>query len=263
MVGWIILGVFIALIVGLCLIPVGFDAGFEHDALHVSAKVMGMQLQLFPRAKGEEKKPVEEKPKAEKPPEEKKEEKPTTKKKGLPLGLSIQELLEIVKAVLRGLGRFGHKMKVDRFRLIFVASEPDPYYTAMTYGTVNEVLSMLAPLCKKAFTCKDCEVRTGVDFLGNRMQLEFGLGMSIRIGQILGVVFGIAFAALKVVLKSKKRQKREAKLNPPDRAQQEAAAPQTDVQSSSDAVPESEESLSPPPEEPPVNNDNTETRIDS
>lgn len=229
MVGWIILGVLVALIVGLCLIPVGFDAGFEHDALHVSAKAMGIQLQLFPRPKGEVKKPKEEKPKEEKPPEEEKEEQPAEKKKGLPLGLSVQELLEIAKAVLRGLGRFGHKMKVDRFRLIFIASEPDPYYTALTYGTVNEILSMLAPLCKKAFTCRDCEVLTGVDFLGNRMQLEFGLGMSIRVGQILGVVFDIAFAALKVVLKSKKRQKQESKAikadgNQPDEPGEAAAA---------------------------------------
>lgn len=273
MVGWIILGVLVALIVGFCLIPVGFDAGFEHDALHVSAKVMGLQLQLFPRSKGEEKKPREEKPKAEKPPEEKKEEKPKVQKKGLPLGLNVQELLEIVKAVLRGLGRFGHKMKVDRFRLIFVASEPDPYYTAMTYGTVNEVLSMLAPLCKKAFTCKDCEVRTGVDFLGNRMQLEFGLGMSIRIGQILGVVFGIGFAALKVVLNSKKRQKREAKLLPiekntpeetgPDLSDQKTeAAPQTVSETGPGEISAHTDGAALPGEELPAKLENTETNSD-
>lgn len=262
MVGWIILGVFIALIVGLCLIPVGFDAGFEHDALHVSAKVMGIQLQLFPREKGEEKKPKEEKPKEEKPPQEKKEEKPKEQKKGLPLGLSIQELLEIVKAVLRGLGRFGHKMKVDRFRLIFVASEPDPYYTALTYGTVNEVLSMLAPLCKKAFTCRDCEVRTGVDFLGNRMQLEFGLGMSIRIGQILGVVFGIGFAAVKVVLKSKLRQKKEAKLHPPAGPKPEESVAPSDAEGALVTEPENVETAVLTADASATDPEKTETKID-
>ena len=264
MVGWIILGVLSALIVGFCLIPVGFDAGYEHGALHVSAKAMGIQLQLFPRPRREAKKPEEEKPKEEKPPEEKKAEQPAQKRSGLPLGLNVQELLEIAKAALRGMGRFGHKMKVDRFRLIFVASEPDPYYTAMTYGTVNEILSMLAPLCKKAFTCRSCEVHTGVDFLGNRMRFEFGLGMSIRIGQILGVVFGIAFAALKVVLRSKKRQKLESKANAaggntPDGSGQmsdaaEKAAPAAELpESGTTAL---------PTEEPSTNTDNTETKQD-
>ena len=265
MVGWIILGVLVALIVGLCLIPVGFDAGFEHDALHVSAKVMGIQLQLFPRPKGEAKKPKEEKPKEEKPPEEKKPEQPAQKKRGLPLGLNVQELLEIARAALRGMGRFGHKMKVDRFRLIFVASEPDPYYTAMTYGTVNEILSMLAPLCKKAFTCRNCEVRTGVDFLGNRMQLEFGLGMSIRIGQILGVVFGIAFAALKVVLRSRKRQKQEGKAavageGTPVESVQDAATAEENA-APAEALPENG-TTAPPAEEPSENHDHTETKQD-
>ena len=49
MVGLIILGILIGLIVLILLIPVGADLGYEDGRLHLSAKVMGLQLQLFPK----------------------------------------------------------------------------------------------------------------------------------------------------------------------------------------------------------------------
>ena len=63
MVGLIILGVIVAIIVIIMLVPVGADVGYEGGELRVSAKVSGILLQLIP------KKPVDEtKPKKEKKP---------------------------------------------------------------------------------------------------------------------------------------------------------------------------------------------------
>ena len=42
----------------------------------------------------------------------------------------------------------------------------------------------------------------------------------ITLVKLLGVVLGIGFGALKILLRSKRRQKREAKLNPPESAEE-------------------------------------------
>lgn len=215
MVGLIILGVLIGLIVLILLIPLGADLGYEDGKLHVSAKLMGIQMQLFPKPPPDPNKP----PKEKKPKKEKKkkepaqEEKPKAKRK---LPFNRDELLELLKIVLRGFGRFGRKFKVDRFVLRYVAAGYDPYDVAMTYGWVNAALSSLAPICRKRFTVKDCEVSTDVDFTADWMHLDLGLGFSIRIGQILGTVLSIGFGALRILLRSKRRRKREAKENPPE-----------------------------------------------
>ena len=219
MVGWIILGVLVLLIAGVLLIPVGVDASLVDDKLRLAAKAAGKRIQLIPKPPEKEKKPKKDKkPKKPRPPKE--EKPPKTKEKGLPLGLTVDDVLEILKKVLHHLNRFGHKFSVDNFMLHFTASEADPYYTAMTYVYVNEALCILAPMCRRSFKVKKSDVSTDLDFMANRFRLDFALEMSIRIGQILALVFAIAFAAIGVVLRAKRRRKKEAKeqakLPPPD-----------------------------------------------
>ncbi len=226
MVALIILGVLVGIIVLICLIPVGVDLGYEQEKLHVSAKVMGILLQLYPKPPPDPNKPPKKKkPKKEKKkkPEEEKpqEEKPKKKRK---LSFNKDELLELLKAALRGVGKLGGSVNVDRFVLRFVAAGDDPYNTAMLYGYVNAALSSLAPLCRKRFTVKDCDVRTAVDFTADNIYLDFGLAMTIRIGQVLGAVLGIGAKALVILVKNKIRLKREARLNPPEETGEQAAA---------------------------------------
>lgn len=220
MVGWIILGVLILLIVGINSIRVGADISYEDGVFGLSAKVAGMMLQLLPKQeKGEPKPKKEKKPKKkkkEKPKKEKPKEESASGKKGLPLGMNVDELLELVKNVLRLLGRFPRKFRIDRFKLHLCAAGADPYSTAMTYAYLNESLSILHPLACKAFTVKKSDIWTDVDFTADKMFVEFGLGLSIRIGQIVGLGLAIAFAGAKTVIKSKLRQKKEKKAVPPE-----------------------------------------------
>ncbi len=209
----IVLGVIVLIIAGIMLIPIGADLGYEGGQLHVSAKVCGVLLQLIPKKPGEDKPPKQKKPKRIKkkknPPDG--TEKPKKKPK---LSFSGEEILSLVKSVLRSFGRFGRAFKVDRFLLDYTAAGPDPYDTAMTYGAVNAALSALAPICRERFRVKDCLVRTDVDFTAESTRLDFGLALTIRIGKIFGLLFSILFSALGLLIRNKLRlakEKRRAK----------------------------------------------------
>ena len=61
LVGLIILGVIIAIIVAIMLVPVGADVAYEGGELRLSAKVCGVLLQLIPKPPADETKPKKEK----------------------------------------------------------------------------------------------------------------------------------------------------------------------------------------------------------
>ena len=221
MVGLIILGVIIAIIVAIMLVPVGADVAYEGGELRLSAKVCGVLLQLIPKPPADETKPKKEKkPKKPKKPKKQKkqpeeqaqtgEEKP---KKKLNLDFSMDEVMGLVKSVLRGLGRFGRKLSVDRFLLHYTAAGKDPYNTAMTFGYVNGALTTLAPICRRSFDAKDVDVWTDVDFTTEKTKVDFGVALTIRIGQIFGVVFTILFGALGIIIKHKFRKFKEKRAN--------------------------------------------------
>lgn len=212
MIGWIILGVIVALITLIMLIPIGADVNYEDGELTLSAKVCGILLQLIPKKPADESKPKKEK-KPKKPKKPKKEKKAKTAeaegtekpRKKLKLSFNRDEILGLIKAVIKGFGIFGRKLNVDRFMLHYVAGGKDPYNTAMTYGYVNGALSSLAPMCSKRFDVKDCSVWTDVDFTAEMMKLDAGIALTIRIGAIFRMVFTILFGALWILIKNKVR----------------------------------------------------------
>ena len=115
--------------------------------------------------------------------------------------------------LLIGLGRFGRKLAVDRVLLHYTAAGKDPYNTAMTFGYVNGALTTLAPICRRSFDAKDVDVWTDVDFTTEKTKVDFGVALTIRIGQIFGVVFTILFGALGIIIKHKFRKFKEKRAN--------------------------------------------------
>ena len=218
MVFLIILGVLVLLIAAVLLVPIGADLGYEQGKIHISATVAGAELRLFPRKKKPEsdepkppKKKKEKKPKEEKP----KDDKPKEKKK---LNITLDEILDLLKAVLHGLGHFTHRIRVDRFVLHLIVAGYDPYDVAMAYGKINAWLSAMAPACTK-LNAKNSDVWTAVDFTDDWPHVDFAIAMSFRLCTVIGMLFVIGWGALKVLLRRKKRIKQEAKAagnDPPD-----------------------------------------------
>lgn len=217
MVALIVIGIIVAVIALIMLVPVGADVLYEGGELRLSAKVCGMLLQLLPKPPRDETRPKKEKkpkkPKKPKPEKPAGEEKPKKK-----LSFTRDELLGLLKSVLKGLGRFRRKLSIDSFMLHYTAAGKDPYDTAMTLAYVNAALSSLGAICYERFRVKQSDVWTDVDFTTERMSLDVGLALTIRIGQIFGVIFSIAFGALGILIKNKLRLRREKRLQMKDGA---------------------------------------------
>lgn len=202
-----IIGVILLIIVLIMLIPIGADIAYMGGEFSLSAKVCGVLLQLFPKPPADETVPKKEKKpkKPKKPKPEKPQAEGAPAKKKLNLSFTKEEIFSLVKKVIKHFGRFNKKFKVDRFLLHYTAAGDDPYKTAVTFGYVNAALSSLAPLCRQRFDVSDCDVRTDIDFSKEAMEVDFGMAFSIRIGAFFGLIFGIAFSALGILIKNKLR----------------------------------------------------------
>ena len=137
-VAWIIVGLVVLILAVVLLVPVGADVGYVGGEFRLAARVDGFAIQLLPKKPEDPNKPKKEKkPKEEKKPKKPEEEKPEEEKKPKKkLNFTKEELLELVKRVLKGLGKFG-KLTVRHFMLHYVAAGEDPYDTAMTYNYVS------------------------------------------------------------------------------------------------------------------------------
>ena len=206
MVGCIILGIIVGIIVLILVVPIGADINYEGGELRVSAKLWKLLINVFPKEPADpDAPPKEKKPKRikKKKPKEPEEGEPAPKKK-LKLDFTFDEIMALLKKLFKGLGTI-LTIHVDRFMLHYIAAGDDPYDTAVTYNYVNAALSTLAPICAKKYRCRDTDVWTDIDFTREQMQLEVGIAVTIRLGQILHGVNIILFGALGILIKNKMR----------------------------------------------------------
>ncbi len=209
-----VLGLVLLLLLFLLLMPVGADVEYIGGNLKVSAKVCGILIQLIPkkmREKHEKKTKKEKKPKKKKekkPPDEGEKEKAKEKKK---LDFTTDELLELADKVIGSLKKFG-KLTVDRFLLHYTAGGKDPADTAETFARVNAALCALEPVCSRQFRVKDYDVWTDCDFTADRMKLDAALCITLRLWQFVRVGVSAAVGALGILLRHKRRIKKEKKL---------------------------------------------------
>ena len=224
----IILGIIAIIITIIMLIPIGADIAYEGGQLRISAKAAGKLIQLVPRPPKDDSKPKEEKkPEEEKKSEPKPEEKEKKPKKKLELDFSVDEIMELLKKVLKGFGILGRKFRVDRFVFDYLAAGRDPYLTARVFGIVNASLNTLAPICSQRFDVDDLYVRTDIDFTAEHMKLDFGIALSIRIGAIFRMINTILFGALGILIKHKLKKQIE-KTNGGQDGNEEAIPPETE-----------------------------------
>ena len=162
---WIVLAL-LGLLILLNLLRVGVSAGYEAQALSVSARVGPLTIPVLPRPPESEPK----KPKKEKPQKEPKEEtQAPPKEKKLP---DLDTVFALAKLALKAVGSFRRKLTVELFRLVFIAGADDPYHTAMQYAYVNAALGSLRPLAERALHIQERDVQVGADFTADKPRIE-------------------------------------------------------------------------------------------
>ena len=216
-VAWILVGLVLLMLAVVLLVPIGADVGYIGGEFRLAARMNGFAYQLLPQKPADPNKPKKEKkpkkPKKEKPPKEPKPEEEAKPKKKRKLNFTKEELFELVKKAINGLGKFG-KLTVRRFMLHYTAAGQDPYNTAMTFGYVNWALSTLGPICAQKFRITgDVDVRTDVDFTTEKMSVDLELSVTLRLIQVVHMALAVAFGALGVLIKNRLRLRKEAKLS--------------------------------------------------
>lgn len=193
-VAWILVGLVLLILALVLFVPIGADVGYVDKVFKLAVRIDGFALQLLP------KKQKEEKPKEEKP------------KKKLSLNFTKEEIFELIKRAINGLGKFG-KLTVRKFMLHFTAGGIDPYNTAMSLGYVNWALSTLAPICARKFkiTCKP-DVWTDANFIEEFPSVEFEISVTLRLIQVVRMALAVGWGVVVVLIKNKLRLRREAKL---------------------------------------------------
>ncbi len=216
----IVLGIVLVLailLVLLCRTRVGVYAAYDGASLILNAKIGLLTLHILPQKEKpkQEKKPKKEK-KTKKPAERTAKKSP--KKSRLPVTLAdIRDAVQTLWPPLkRALGRTRRGIRIDPLRLsLTLGGQPDPPGAAERYGYLQAAVWTGMPVLEKLLDIREPHLHTGVDFEASSPAAEGEVGISIRIGTLLGVGLDVGFPALRWFLKFQKvcrqREKQAAK----------------------------------------------------
>ena len=202
MVGWIILGVIVALIVVLLCLRVGVTASFGEE-LRVTAQIGPVKMQIVP--------PPEKKSKKAKPEKTAKGEKKPKEKKKPDIHLTLEDIrggLHAVWQSIQGaLRRAGKRIRIDPLRLSFVFGDEDPVNTAQWYGWANSAMWAVMPRLEEMIHMPDPRIHMEMDFTATETKISGTVGASYRIGDLLAIGFAALGPVLKFGIPFLKRQK--------------------------------------------------------
>ena len=184
---WILLAL-LALIVFVLAVPFGAHVAYIGGELAVDARVMGINIGIIPQK--ERKKPKKEKKPAA--------EEPAEKKKGLPLGLTKEQIPELLKLAFYTLDRFRRKFTVNYLMVHFVAACEDPYDTAMLYGYANAAAGIVEGLSGRGWDIRRRDIQVGVDFENTECRADAEVTVTISLGRILAVLLAAGFGFIKI-----------------------------------------------------------------
>ena len=164
------LGIVLAVLLLLMLIPVGVRMSYLGGVFTLQARIGPFHLQLFPKKeKKPDKKPQKKKAKANKP---KTEESAPSKPKKAKKKLTLDDILTLVRLGLQALSRFRRHLHLDILMLHVTVAAPDPYDTATRYGYLNSALASLLPLLHRVVKVGKEDIGTAMDFSRESPDLE-------------------------------------------------------------------------------------------
>lgn len=197
------------LIVLLCRTRVGAWAAFGGGDLRLDVRFGFLRVHILPAKLKEPKAVKPKREKKQKPPkQEPEEEKPK-------LSFTLEDGKDALRTLLpplkRALERTRRGIRVKPLRLSLVlGGQEDPAASAQLYGELQAAVWSGMPLLEKLLDIRDPYIHTDVDFNAPGIAVEGEVGITLPVGTLLAVGFGMAFPALRWFLRWRKRCKTRA-----------------------------------------------------
>ncbi len=126
---------------------------------------------------------------------------------------SVAEIRDLIctlwPPLKKALRRTRQSIRIDPLQLsVTVGGEEDPAASAQLYGELHGAVWTVMPALEQLLRIKDPYVHIGIDFDAGETVMEGTLGVSIRIGTLLGIVWSFAIPAIQWFLTFRKRHMR-------------------------------------------------------
>lgn len=195
-----ILGVVLAVLLGLSLVRIGAIAEYGAQGLSVRLRLGPVRIRVFPFPPPKAEKKKKRPPKASKAPQE---PPPEQSRAGGALAL-VKELLPVAADAAGALKR---KICIDRIALDFTAAAADPAAAAMAFGGGNALIGMIWPVLEHNFTVKERRIRTAVAFGQTSPTVYVWASLSMTIGQAVAFAAGLCVRVLRILMAHRARNK--------------------------------------------------------
>lgn len=117
------------------------------------------------------------------------------------LGFSLSDWLEVLKVVLKTIGRIVSGLKVQIFKLHLTISDNDPYNAVMKYNTAVSALCSILPYIDKTFKVKDREIALDTDFDAVKTRFSLHFKSFLRLGVLILAAITALFSILCIIIK--------------------------------------------------------------
>lgn len=201
---WILLALVLVL---LCLTRVGVWAAFGKEGVFLDARIGPLRVHILPAKPKKSKKPkTDKKPQKPKAPKEK-----SAEEKRKP-NIALEDIRDALHSLLpplgRALRRLGRGIRIRPLRLsVVLGGREDPAASARLYGELQAAVWTGMPLLERLADIREPYIHTDVDFSADAPAVEGEAGVTLRVGTLLAMGFGVAFPALGWFLRWRKRCK--------------------------------------------------------
>ena len=215
---YILLAVLLLVILAVFAVPHGVDVAYSGGQVRVGLKAGPLRLPVFPKkeltgkkleraqrrkaaraARKEAKKAAKERAAAKKQKDQTQAVKPKKT-------MDPELLLALAQMGTRAMGRFFRSFTIDRLELRYVVATGDPYNTAVAYSWLCAGIAALPALAWDRIRVRHRDVEIGMDFTGEKPEMEGRIAVSLCLGRLVGV--GAVFAWEFIQWKSKHRREK-------------------------------------------------------
>ena len=214
---FVVMGCLAAVLLLLSRLRLGIDAAVNGKAVTVDAAVGPFRIRVIPG------KPRKEKAKEKSPPKEGSSSKaPSKEKKKLPK-ITFADICSALDTLLpplkRALGRTRRSIRVKPLELsATLGGGEDPAAAAELYGYINMAVWTAMPLLEQLLVIPDPHIHIGIVFDTPETDVQARVGVTLRLGTLVAVAFGIGIPALRWFLRFQKKQKQQQPAEKPEQA---------------------------------------------